>query len=202
MCLHTVTIKPWGRVQVLLIFIFLQRLGRWRKNVRASLFSEMRISEMCLTWCLGLNQYRLPSFIAEVLLWRHKSLLSAVASDSSHMFSWWDVYINSCDCQQIRLICNTHPSSRVWNIFTAQLALVCREFLSLLAFFPEVHLQFNLFCPAGQPERLSQPDGGPLGGREEQCHRGLGSRQRRSHRAQNQLCKYTWTHPCIIYIYI
>lgn len=46
--------------------------------------------------------------------------------------------------------------------------------------FPEVQLQLKLFSrPAGQPERLSQPDGGPLGRREEQCHRGLSPGQRR-----------------------
>lgn len=47
-------------------------------------------------------------------------------------------------------------------------------------FFPKVQLQLKLFSrPAGQPERLSQPDGGPLGRREEQCHRGLSPGQRR-----------------------
>lgn len=45
------------------------------------------------------------------------------------------------------------------------------------------------FCPAGEPERLPQPDGGPLGRGEEQRHRGAGAGQHRLHRTQNQFGK-------------
>ena len=43
---------------------------------------------------------------------------------------------------------------------------------------------------AGQPERLPQPDGSPLGWREEQRDRSPGARQCRIHRAQNQFSEY------------
>lgn len=45
------------------------------------------------------------------------------------------------------------------------------------------------FCPAGEPERLPQPDGGPLGRGEEPRDRGAGAGQHRVPRAQNQLGK-------------
>ena len=48
--------------------------------------------------------------------------------------------------------------------------------------------------PSGQPERLPQPDGGALGRREEQRHRGPGQGQRWGHGLQDQLCEYAGTH--------